>query len=302
MGRIGLLPGIGICFCLLSSLAPRPVSGWEEDKIFSLRYLYFPRADFQKEDGEIGMDMVRAQAVIPIIRNDSTALFGGLAYSGLFLDYRGLVFAPGEGFSQKDLAKDLHVLDCILGGSINWDESWGTLLLLYPGIHSDFQDLDGKDIYFSGALLATYRVSDALSLSAGAYYDDSFGYPLLLPMLGAQWRLSDSLSLEAFIPQYLVLAWQLDPRLTVGLKGSVEGNQYRLREDSPWENTVVEYNQILAGPFVDLKLVDELFLRLEGGFVFSREFEFRDDDSNDKLFDGDIEDTGYAGVSLSYRY
>ncbi len=302
MRRNSLLLGIGICLGLLTGLVPRSASGWEENKLFNLRYLYLPRADFKEEAGEIGMEMVGAAGNIPFSLNDSTILIGGLAYSGLFLDYRGLVFDPGEGFSKKDLAKDLHVLDLILGANVDWDDNWSTLLLLYPGIHSDFQDLNGKDIYFSGAALAGYQVSESLSLSAGIYYDDSFGHPQLLPLLGVQWRINESLSLEAFIPQFLVFTWQLDSWLAVGLKGSVEGNQYRLKEGTPWEHTVVENSQILAGPFVDLQLAGELFLRLQGGFVFGRTFEFRDDDSNAKLFDGDIEDTGYAGLSLSYRY
>ncbi len=291
-----------ICFCLLAGLAPDPAAGWEEDRLFDLRYLYLPRADFQDEDGEIGMESVRIQGMIPVIDSASTALFGGLSYHGLFLDYRGLVPDLGEGFTEKDLARDLYVVDLVVGGNHDWDENWSTLLLLYPGIHSDLEDVDGKDFYFSGAALASYRLSDSLSLSAGIYYDDSFGHPQLLPLLGAQWRISGSLSLEAFFPQFFVFTWQVVPRLAVGLKGSVEGNQYRLQEGSPWENTVVEYTEILSGPFVDLELGWDLFLRLQGGWVFSRQFEFRDDDTDDKLFDGDIKDSGYLGASLSYRY
>lgn len=302
MSKFGWLIGIGAGCFLLAGLLPPPAAGWEEDRILNLRYHYIPRADFQDEDGEIGMESVRAAGMIPFDLNDSTVLFGGLAYSGLFLDYRGLVFEPGDGFSQKDLAKDLHVIDLIVGANYDWDENWSSLLILYPGIHSDLEDIDGKDFYLSGAALAAYRLSDSLSLSAGVYYDDSFGYPLLLPLVGAQWWISDALTLEAFIPQFVVFAWQLDRRLAVGLKGSVEGNQYRLKEGSPWENTVVEYTEILAGPFVDINLAGNFFLRLDGGFVFSRQFEFRDDDTDRKLFDGDIKDSFYAGASLSCRY
>jgi hypothetical protein len=305
MRRIGLLPGIGICLGLLAGSAPRPAAGWEEDRLFNLRYFNVPRADFREEEGEIGMDAVRAEALLPIGLSDSAFLLTGLVYNGLYLNYRGLDFSeptPDGDFTEKDLPKNLHVVDVVLGGGVSWDERWGTVLVLYPGLHSDFDDVSGKDIYFSGAVLATYQVSEDLTLSAGAYYDDSFGYPQLLPMLGAQWRIGETLTLEALLPQFLILAWQFDPAISAGLKCSVEGSQYRLREGHPWKNTVVEYSQILAGPFVDVNLAGDLFLRLEGGFVFSREFEFRDDDSNDRLFDGDIEDTGYAGLSLSYRY
>ncbi len=302
MSKISWRARIALGFCLLAVMAPAPASGWEEDRVFVLRYLHVPRSDFQNEEGEIQMDSVRAEGIVPLDASDTTAVFGGLAYHGLFLDYRDLVFTPEDGLGEDDLAKDLHVLDLVLGGSHDWDEHWSAFLILYPGVHSDFENLDGKDLYFSGAALASYRVSEDLTLSGGAYYDDSFGYPRLLPMLGIQWRIDAELTLEALLPQFLVFSWQLSPRLALGLKGSVEGNQYRLKEGSPWKDTVVEYTQILAGPFADLRLAGDLFLRLEGGFVFNREFEFRDDDSDRKLFDGDIDNSAYAGASLSYRY
>jgi len=305
MRGISLWLATGVCCCLLFGLADRPASGWEEDRLLDLRYFNVPRSDLKDEDGEIGMDAVRAAALLPVGLTESSFLLTGLVYNGLYLNYRGLEFSeptPDGDFTEKDLPKNLHVVDLVLGGGVGWDERWGTVLILYPGFHSDFDDVSGKDIYFSGAALATYQISEDLTLSAGAYYDDSFGHPQLLPILGAQWRIGETLTLEAFIPQFAVLAWQFDPAISAGLKCSVEGSQYRLREGHPWKNTVVEYSQILAGPFVDINLAGDLFLRLEGGVVFSRVFEFRDDDSDAKLFDGDIEDTGYAGLSLSCRY
>lgn len=306
MRRIGLLLGTGLCLCLLTNLAPPPAAAWEEDRLVDLRYFHVPRAGFRDEDGKVGMDAVRVEAIVPVAGDDSAALFAGTLYSGLFLNYRGISFSEptpdGGTFTEKDLPNNLHVLDLIVGGGLEFDENWSGLLVFYPGIHSDFHDVTGKDVYFAGAALATYRISEDLALSAGAYYDDSFGHPQLLPLVGVRWRIDESFSLEAFIPQFLVFAWRLDARLSAGLKAEVEGAQYRLRENSPWKNTVVEYSQILAGPFVDFNLAGALYLRLEGGFAFSREFEFRDDDSNARLLDDDVKDTAYAGLSLSCRY
>jgi len=305
MSRSLWLSGI-LSLCLIGQgIFSNSARGWEEDKIAWLRYYYVPHSEFKDEDGEIGMNSVKGVAMIPVALSESFVLFPGLAYGGLYLDYKGLTFSdptPDGTFTEKDLPSDLHVIDLILGGAVQWDEEWGTYVILYPGIHSDMDDISGDDIYFSGAALMSYTFSDAFLLSAGLYYDDSFGIPQLLPMLGVQWRISDGLTLDAALPQFLVFAYQVIPELAIGLKYNVEGNQYRLSEGKPWKNTIVKYTQILTGPFVDLSLADHLVLRIEGGVAVNREFEFRDDDTSSKLFDGDIKDMGYIGTSLSYQY
>jgi len=279
--------------------------GWEEDKLVWMKYYYVPHSELEDENGEIEMNAVKGTAMIPITLSESLVLFPGLSYSGLYLDYKDLTFTdptPDGTFTEKDLPRNLHTLDLVLGGAIQWDEEWGTLILLYPGIHSDMDDISGEDFYFSGAALLSYTFSESFLLSAGFYYDDSFGIPQPLPMLGAQWQISDDFTLDAALPQFLVLTYRLIPELAIGVKFNVEGNEYRLSEGKPWRNTIVKYTQILAGPFVDINFTDHLVLRVDGGVVTGREFEFRDDDTSHNLFDGDVKDIGYVGASLSYQY
>jgi len=279
--------------------------GWEVDKIAWLKYYYVPHSELADEDGEIEMNAVKGVAMIPVPLSESFVLLPGLAYSVLSLDYKDLTFTdptPAGTFTEKDLPHNLHVIDLVLGGAVEWDEEWGTFIVFYPGVHSDMDDISGDDIYFSGAALMSYTFSDSFFLSAGLYYDDSFGIPQLLPMLSTQWRICHGLTLDAALPQYLVFAYRVIPEMAIGLKFNVEGNQYRLSEGKPWKNTLVKYTQILTGPFVDLYLSDHLVLRIDGGLVTGREFEFRDDDTSHKLFDGDVKDMGYMGASLSYQY
>lgn len=299
--RMGIILLEGI---LLLSIT-HPAAAWEEDKVAYLRYYYVPYSDLKEESGEIEMNAVKGMVLIPVSLSESVFLLPGLSYSGLYLDYKDLKFSyptPDGAFTEKDLPRNLHVIDLVMGVNFQWDQEWGTFILLYPGIHSDLDDINGRDIYFSGVALATYRLSDTLFLSAGFYYDDSFGYPQLLPMLGAQWQISETLTLDAFLPQFMVFAYQADPRLAIGLKFNVEGNQYRLSKGRPWKNTLVQYTQILVGPFADFNLTEQLVLRIEGGFAVDREFEFRDEDTSTKLFNGDIKDNGYVGGSLALKY
>ncbi len=305
MRRYGFWTAVAICWGISLLPASRSAFGWESDKAVNLRYFYVPYTDLEEEEGQISMNVVKTMAMVPVVLSDTLVILPGLSYDGLYLDYKDLTFnypTPNGLFTEKDLPRNLHVIDLIMGGNIQWDAKWGSTVLLYPGIHSDLDDVSGKDIYFSGAAIATYQLNDSLALSAGIYYDDSFGHPQLLPLVGVQWQINDTLSLDAFLPQYLVFSYRPIPRLAVGLKCNVEGNQCRLSEGNPWNNTVAEYTQTLLGPFVDFYFTDHIVLRLDGGVAVARQFEFRDDDSSSKLYDGNMKDSGYAGCSLSYRF
>lgn len=279
--------------------------GWEEDKPFIMKYYFVPFSDLKEEDGEVEMNGISGLAIVPVSLSESVVFLPGLAYKGLFLDYKIPDFnypTPNGPFTEKDLPRDLHVVDIIMGLNVQWDEEWGAFLILYPGIHSDMDDVSGSDIYFSGAALGSYRFSSDFLLSAGLYYDDSFGIPQLLPMLGLQWQISEYLTLDGLLPQYLVFSWRVDPGLAVGLKCNVTGDQYRLSKWKPWKDTIINYTQIMSGPFIDLTIIKNLVLRCEGGYAFNRMFEFRDDDTSQKLWDGDIEDNWYGAASLALQY
>lgn len=305
MKKVIMFSSVVFLGLIVSGAMVNSARGWEDDKPFLLKYYYVPFSELEEEDAEIEMHGVSGMAMIPVTLNESVSLITGLAYKGLFLDYKDAEFSfptPEGTFTEKDLPDDLHVLDVILGANLQWNEEWGTFVIVYPGIHSDMENVSGSDIYFSGVALGSYRFSEDFLLSAGMYYDDSFGLPQLLPMLGIQWRISEVLTLDSLLPQYTVFSWRVDPRLAIGLKFNVAGNQYRLSKSKPWKDTVVKYTQIMTGPFVDFTLVGNLVLRLEGGFVINREFEFRDDDTSAKLWDGEIKDNGYIAGSLALQY
>ncbi|MEA1927624.1 MAG: DUF6268 family outer membrane beta-barrel protein [Candidatus Auribacterota bacterium] len=305
MKKVIMFSSVVFLGLIVSGAMVNSARGWEDDKPFLLKYYYVPFSELEEEDAEIEMHGVSGMAMIPVTLNESVSLITGLVYKGLFLDYKDAEFSfptPEGTFTEKDLPDDLHVLDVILGANLQWNEEWGTFVIVYPGIHSDMENVSGSDIYFSGVALGSYRFSEDFLLSAGMYYDDSFGLPQLLPMLGIQWRISEVLTLDSLLPQYTVFSWRVDPRLAIGLKFNVAGNQYRLSKSKPWKDTVVKYTQIMTGPFVDFTLVGNLVLRLEGGFVINREFEFRDDDTSAKLWDGEIKDNGYIAGSLALQY
>ncbi len=278
------------------------VRAWEIDNLADLNYFYIPTTKSEDGRGKIEMNSLQATGLVPVPLGETTFLTVGLDYQALFVGYHDIdpwVY-NGETYTKDDLPDNLYALDLVAGLGAEFGD-WLLYAEFRPGLHSDLKDIDSRDIYYQGGAFVFYTFSEDLSGSLGLYYGDSFGEPELYPLLGAQWLIGSGFALDALIPSYLLISYQADPGLKFGLRGRLNGHQFRLR-GLIWEDTVLKYEQVLIGPFVDINLTDSLVLRLEGGIATGRKFEFRDDDSSEKLYDGDIKDSAYLSAAISLEY
>ncbi len=294
-----------IAAVLTVALAP-DVRAWESDKAVEGGYAFLPLSDLKDEDGEVRMHSVRVFATAPLALSESLFLSLRGAYQGLFVGYEDLVFSYPDGkggvFTEEDLPDKLQAVDAALGVGAALSDDLTLYAEFQPGVHSDFEDVTSKDVYYQGGLMVSWKFSEELSGLIGVYYGDDFGEPEIFPLIGAQWQIDDDWALDLFLPEYGVFSYRAADWLSIGLRGRLEGHQFRLSENIPWENTVACYEQILVGPFLDLHFSKRVSLRLEGGIATARTFEFRDDDSSAKLYDGDLENGAYVGGSLSYAF
>lgn len=268
-------------------------------------YTVFP-AGLDNDDGKIGVTGVNAGGVLPIEVAAGQFLSVGASWQGLFVDYSELAFSwvgpDGKTYTEKDLPHSLHSVSLLLGYDLELGKGFSLGALFTPALQSDFEDLSSKDIYYLGGVLGSWEISESFTLSAGVYYSDSFGQPEILPGLGADWDMGDGWRLSAFIPEFARLSWEISAPVTLGLQGRVVGHEYRMTSTQPWDDTVLKYSQILAGPYLNLELAEHLFLGLEAGLAFSRIYEIREKDGSGKLDDGDLKDQAYLGGALYLSY
>jgi len=283
-----------------------PLPAWELDKLADMDYFYIPSSRLTGENGKVELSSYQAWGMVPLQVSDRVTLLPGVGYRGLYLDYSGMNFSyptpDGRLFTQNDLPHNLHAMTVILSGVIDLGKSWSAFADLRPCLKSDLKEVNSKDISYEGAVVASHVFSESLTALLGLYYDDSFSQPQLLPLGGVQWRVGGGFTLDTILPQYLLFSYQPDPRWKFGLRGRVQGNEFRLSGKTPWDNTVLQYSQIMIGPYADYHLTDHLILRVEGGLVTSRTFKFRDDHSSAKLYNGDLHDSGFFGASLFFEY
>ncbi len=301
----------GVCFAAalgLFLLVAVPGRAWENEgtRLGGINsYTVFP-AGIENEDGKIGVTGVNAGGIIPFGIAEGQNLAVGASWQGLFVDYSELAFSwigpDGKTYTEKDLPHSLHSVSLLLGYDLELGSGFTLGLAFTPALQSDFEDLSSKDIYYLGGVVGSWKISDSFTLAAGLYYADSFGEPELLPGVGVGWDLGKGWRLDAFIPQFANLEWEISELITLGLQGRVVGHEYRMTSTQPWDDTVLKYSQILAGPYLNLKLAEHLFLGLETGLAFSRIFEIREKDGSGKLDDGDLKDQAYLGGALYLSY
>lgn len=296
--------GIIIVFGLFLPVSQLPA--WEQDRLASLSYLYVPGADVKSMNGEMDINAIEAQGALPIPLRGKTFLVVGIYYQGLFVDYQNIAFTyvtpEGKVLTDKYLPRHLQAIDLVTGINLDWGKGWRTYIEFRPGIHSDRSEITSDDIYYQGGVLASHVFTNIFTLIAGAYHTNIFGQPEILPAVGVQWRIGEKFTLDTILPKYLVFTWNLTDRFALGLKGWVTGNQFHLSDFTPWEDTVLEYSQILVGPFIEVTPMKPLVFRVEGGIATYQKFRFSDGDSSSKYSDGDLGDSAYFAVSGILQY
>jgi hypothetical protein len=260
----------------------------------------------QNDDSDIDTEIQRTivwasgQYGFPVA--DGKYLLFGLDYKGQFINYDS--FDPfvieGNTVNHNDLPEDLHALDVSIGLLWIWSKKWSTLFKFQPGIHSDFKDIDGGDFMYTTLVIAERKYGQGNKWGLGAAYSDLLGKRTVIPIFRLFWYPTKRCFVEATLPFDLDLGYRFSKELSAGLAGKLAGYAYKLTEDDPWNDGVLSYREVQIGPYLDHRFSDRGHVRVSGGVVTAQKFEFRDKDNDDKLRDGDMDNTWYLMANLYF--
>ena len=301
--------GLAVFVCMVAALG-LVLTGVAEakratDKLFdaSLTYVGKSENDSSSSDTEIQRTVLTLGGKYPIPIAKKHLLMIGLDYSGQFVSYDNFTPSTPPGFGGQQITEDdmpdsLHSIHVPVTFVATWTEQWNTVFQVSPGIQSDFEDLSDDDVITTAMVLAQYKFGKNDIVGFGAAFSDAFGSLGLLPVLKLYWYPTEQWYVEAFLPFDLDVGYVFSEQLSAGLEGKLRGYQYRLSEDQPWDNKVLRFREVRIGPFVDYAITEKAHLRASVGAVTAQKFEIRDDDNDDKLVDGDYENTYYATVNF----
>lgn len=229
----------------------------------------------------------------------------GVAYKGQLIEYHNFDARPldGEKTRRKDMPNDLHALDFSLGMVwVSAQKKWVTTVQFRPGIHSDFEDIDGGDFIYTGTLLVqrVFGEKNQNMWGLGATYTDLLGKQMVIPLVRLFWYPTEHWFVELTVPVELDVGYRFSRSFSVGIEQKLQGYLYRLTEDDPWNEAVLRYREVQIGPFLDWQFgwKNKMHFRVSGGVSTFQNFEFRDRDNDKKLRDGDMKTAPYGTANF----
>ncbi len=266
-------------------LIPRssPAQGRER-----VAYSYTYEGAAQLEDGgEVSLRETELRTGLPPLwRDDTRMLTLGLRWT----QYAFLSNDPAvEDFTA-------HSIRFPIRAAITSTNDWSWAVILTPAIRSDFDGFSTDDLGFNGLVLATYPWRPAWKVSAGMVYGQNFGKSQFFPALGAVWTPSPAWQVDLMFPRPRV-AYVASSNLTLNATVEPGGDEWNINFQGDSRDLGLE--EYRAGVGADWKLARNLFLALQGGYVFARNLEVRD--GRDREFERDLGDTWFARVGLVYK-
>lgn len=159
-----------------------------------------------------------------------------------------------------------------------------------------------KGFQIGGAVLLTYNRKPGLQYKWGIYYNNEFTGPLLVPLLGIDWRINEKNNLFGVLPSNLIYEHQFKKSIYGGASFKTFTNTYQAGFTSGADNKLlrVDENQLLL--FTDIYLHKNWVLNFELGHSVFRKIRLGSANGTDKYyFDDTINDNLIFKTSLVYR-
>ncbi len=182
-----------------------------------------------------------------------------------------------------------------------------------PGLSSDLREvLSSDDFIVRGGLSLSVKVSENLSVEAGALYDTPFGKQEILPVLGATWQ-KDQFYASVVYPKSVDVRWTWNREMTFGLLGTINGYRFNIQNgepetadeanDSDFQKVdYLEYSRIDLGPIIYWNIFDHFWFDIQTGVTFGKRYKFYDVNEDEMaLMDYSSEPAWFMSVTTRYR-
>ena len=233
-----------------------------------------------------------AAIFLPIETKNANYLLFGTSYNKL--SFEDPVTPP--------LINNLEALSIQLGGVRNWDNDWSMTTLVIQKISSDFRDLSKKDYQIGAVGILTKNLNERIKYKIGLFYNQEFWGPLISPILGFDFILSDKLQFFGLLPRMINLEYQLSKSGYIGLKFNMKRTSYRLAQE--YAHGYVQEFKIQTHLYIDYYLYDKIVLFGAFGYAPIRKyktFETLKVVPTDELFGFGNQFTGHIGMAIRIR-
>ena len=175
----------------------------------------------------------------------------------------------------------LQQVSAIVGVDCQLTDQWLLRAELDPGIYSDFKDVSWRDVNAPLLLTAACVVDADFQWFAGLRVNVYSQYPVW-PLLGLRWKFADEWTLHLILPSPR-LEYDVNERLKLYVGGRVQGGTYRVADDFGTDHGIPKLNheivdqyELRIGPGVSLRILRNMTIELDAGYMVYREFNYFD--------------------------
>jgi hypothetical protein len=259
-----------------------------------LSYSKFDEPSPGFENSEIKLESETIKISYPkAYSNGKTLLTNELQFKHYTLKYRNI---PGNTI----MPDDFYDIKYTFMFKHRMNDDWSFLTLLMPGIASDLEGSLSGDDYNYQTIAAFYRhFSPEFSLGFGVVYSTISGEPLPIPAIAIEWDNGSNMKFSAILPAEAEFWHTASPAIDLGLKATIEGNEFYGDPDIyKVDDPRMKYSILKVGPAVKVNLSKGVILNVEGGWYGNNRYEFYDGD--DKAGTYDMEAGYYINAGIEF--
>ena len=250
-------------------------SNAQDFELAGIRYLNYPTTKANNADSsKFSIQEFGGFFNIPSILNkDSTSIIiNGLGY--------GQVKIKSPALNEGNI--NLHAINYRFSWIHKFNRQWTFIGVLEPTLASDFKSkLSSDDFVIQSMAMVTKRINTKFLIGGGLAYTTRFGYPLVMPVVPIKYK-SKKHRINALLPIKIIYAYQVNPKVDIGLKAVVNGANFNI---TGYSNDLTEINKVNytrgnIGPVIYYKPKKIFTIEISGGISTNRTFRLVDIEDN----------------------
>lgn len=225
--------------------------------LFSVSEQYSPNNSFKSGSTKCDIHDMNLAAKAPLKINATDFVLVG--FSANRLTFSGDSLIGGSSF----LATTLQV-----GYIVNFGRYNITAVAL-PKMSSDFAEVTHHSFQMGGLLIFSVKYSDNFKLKYGCYYNQEFFGPLIVPIIGLDWKINEKLRIFGNLPITATAEYTLSKRFSTGI--FFNANTCSYLNDKQKQYIHKSTQEISA--FGDLYLTKNIVFQTKLGYTLGRKYD-----------------------------
>lgn len=254
-------------------------------KILEVRYDYSAPSSYEKHpENTVSIDESALSLNVPIPRKNGDSYLFGIGLNTMKMNpyYPGGTPSSDTAFSHNHM---YYRYRGQLGYNKKISDKKSVVFMGMARLSSDMEEVDRDHYQYGGLVLFTDKKSDIFQLKYGLYVNTEFFGPFVIPLLGMDWKYSESVRIFGVLPASLTIEKTFNSRFRAGLMFEAPTETYRVSpinvEESGNGNNISTYVQNTKNVlfiYGEIYLTKSIVLQARAGYTIFRRVRLYDSD------------------------